>query len=257
MKMIASLLLLLGSGATLAVSPFDGSWKIDLKSVNMTGKPDVYLLAKGEYACSSCLPDLQVKADGAEHTVADHTYYDTAMVKVTGPHSIEITLKKGGKEFAHMVDTVSADGNTLTSRFRNHIGDQEVTGTVAERRVAAAPAGSHPVSGTWQQQTFDAGDAVKDIQYEMTADGFHMSWAGQSYDAKFDGKEYSVNGDQGKTTVVLKKIDARTVEESDRRDGKIVDEFRMTVADNGRTIFVRDEDLDHDQITTYTLLKQP
>jgi len=257
MKMITSLWLLLGSGATLAASPFDGSWKIDLKSVNMTGKPDVYLLAKGEYTCSSCLPDLQIKADGAEHPVADHTYYDTAIVKVTGPRSIEITLKKGGKEFAHMIDTVSADGTTLTSRFRNHIGDQEVTGTVAERRVAAAPAGSHPVSGTWQQQTFDASDAVKDIQYKMTADGFHMSWAGQSYDARFDGREYPVKGDQGNTTVVLKKTDAHTVEETDRRDGKVVDVFSMTVAADGRTIAVRDEDLDHEQVTTYRLVKQP
>src|SRR6267142_1808817 len=215
MKMPLPLLLLFSSCA-VAASSFDGSWKIDLKSVSMTGKPDVYLLTKGEYSCSSCLPDLHVKADGAEHPVADHIYYDTAIVKVTGSDSIEITLKKDGKEFAHMVDTVSADGNTLTTRFRNHLGNQELTGTSAERRVAAAPAGSHPVSGSWQQQSFDASDAVRAIQYKMTADGFQMSWAGQSYDARFDGKEYPVNADPGKTTVVLKKIDARTVEETDR-----------------------------------------
>jgi len=182
---------------------------------------------------------------------------DTATVKVTGPDAIEITLKKDGKEFAHMVDTVSADGNTLTTRFRNHLGNQELTGTSAERRVAAAPAGSHPVSGSWQQQSFDASDAVRAIQYKMTADGFQMSWAGQSYDARFDGKEYPVNADPGKTTVVLKKIDPRTVEETDHRDGKIVDEFRMTVAADGRTISVRDKDLTHEQTTTYTLQKQP
>jgi hypothetical protein len=256
MKVTPSLLLLFSSCA-LAASPFDGSWKIDLKSVSVTGKPDVYSLTKGEYSCSSCLPDLHVEADGTEHPVIDHTYYDTAIVKVTGPDSIEITLKKDGKEFAYMVDTVSADGNTLTSQFRNHIGDQEVTGTLTERRVAAAPAGSHPVSGTWRQQGFDADDAVRAIQYKMTADGFKMSWAGQSYDAKFDGKEYPVNADSGKTTVVLQKIDAWTIEETDHRDGKIVDEFRMTVAEDGRTIAVRDEDLTHDQTTTYTLQKQP
>jgi len=256
MKVTPSLLLLFSSGA-LAASPFDGSWKIDLKSVRTTGKPDVYLLTKGEYTCSSCLPDLHVKADGAEHAVTDHSYYDTAIVKVTGPDSIEITLMKDGKEFAHMVDTVSADGNTLTTRFRNHLGDQEVTGILAERRVAAAPPGSHPVSGSWQQQGFDADDAVRAIQYKMTADGFQMSWAGQSYDAKFDGKEYPVNGDPGKTRVVLKKIDARTIEETDRRDGKVVDEFRMTVAEDGGTVSVRDKDLTHDQTTTYTLQKQP
>lgn len=256
MKMIPALLLLF-SPCALAASPFDGSWKIDRKSLSLTGKPNVYLLTNGEYTCSSCMPDLHVKADGAEHSVTDHSYFDTAIVKVTGPDAIEIILKKDGKEFGHIVDTVSADGNMLTTRFTNHMGDQEVTGTLAERRVAAAPAGSHPVSGSWQQEGLDVNIADSAIQYKMTADGFQMSWAGQSYDAKFDGKEYPVSGDPGKTTVVLKKIDARTIEETDHRDGKRVDEFRVTVAEDGRTISVRDKDLIHDQTTTYTLQKQP
>jgi hypothetical protein len=256
MKM-TPLLLLFCSSCALAASPFDGSWKIDPKSVNTTGKPDVYLLTKGEYTCSSCLPDLHVRADGVEHPVKDQGYFNSAIVKVTGPDSIEITMKKDGKEFAHIVDTVSADGNTLTTRFTNHVGAQAVTATIIERRLAAAPAGAHPVSGSWQQQGFDVNLADLPIQYKMTGDGFQMSWAGQSYDAGFDGKEYPINGDDGNTRVVLKKVDARTIEETDRRDGKIVDEFRITVAADGRTIAVRDKDLVHEQTTTYTLRKQP
>jgi len=90
----------------------------------------------------------------------------------------------------------------------------------------------------------------------MTTDGFQMHWNGQSYDAKFDGKEYPITNDPGKTTVSLKKIDSSTVEETDHRQGKVVDEYRLTVSKDGKTIAVRDKDVAHGQEATYTLDKQ-
>src|SRR5260370_36485082 len=101
--------LLLMPAAAVASSAFDGTWKTNLDSMKVSGKPDVYLLADGEYTCSSCDPELKVKADGAEHKVTGHAYYDTAMVKVISPTSDEISLKQGGKEFARLSGTVSAD----------------------------------------------------------------------------------------------------------------------------------------------------
>ena len=41
--------LLLVPAAALASSAFDGTWKSNVDSVKVTGKPDVYLLAGGEY----------------------------------------------------------------------------------------------------------------------------------------------------------------------------------------------------------------
>jgi hypothetical protein len=90
----------------------------------------------------------------------------------------------------------------------------------------------------------------------MTADGFHMHWNGQSYDAKFDGEEYPIVGDPGRTTVSLKKIDANAVEEIDHRQGKVVDEIRVAASKDGKTIAVTDKDIAHGQTTTYTLDKQ-
>src|SRR5205814_9221559 len=110
---IAALLLL--PAAALASSQLDGTWKSNVNSVKVTGKPDMYLLADGEYTCSSCDPELKVKADGAEHQVTGHSYYDTAMVKITSPTSDEGVLKQGGKEAMRFTDTVSADGTTPTS----------------------------------------------------------------------------------------------------------------------------------------------
>jgi hypothetical protein len=130
-----------------------------------------------------------------------------------------------------------------------------VTDELMARRVADAPAGSHPLSGSWQEQQHVGGD-LRPVQYRMTAGGFHMRWNGQSYDAKFDGKEYPVAGDPARTTVSLKKIDDATVEETDHRQGKVVDKIRLALANDGNTIAVIDKDIAHGQTQTYTLEKQ-
>jgi uncharacterized protein (DUF2141 family) len=249
--------LLLAPGVALASSALDGTWKTDFNSMKVMGRPDVYLLTDGEYTCSSCSPELKVKADGVEHAVAGHAYYDTAMVKVVSPSSDEIVLKQGGKEFARITETVSADGKTLTQKFTNHVGAKVVTGETVEKRTAAGPPGSHAVSGSWLQQHVAGNETMRTVHYEMTADGFRMSWNGQSYDAKFDDKEYPVTGDPGHTTVTLKKIDDGTVEEIDHRQGKVVDEIRLSAGKDGKTIAVTDRDMAHGQTTTYTLDKQP
>ena len=62
------------------------------------------------------------------------------------------------------------------------------------------------------------------VTYTQTAEGLKMSSpTGQSYDAKFDGKAVPIVGDTANTMASIKRIDARTIEETDTRDGKIVD----------------------------------
>jgi hypothetical protein len=245
---------LLLPAAAFAGTGFDGTWKTNMESLKTTGKPLVLLLAGGEYTCSSCTPPYKIKADGADHKVTGQAYFDTANVKVTGANSAEIVLKQGSKELVRFSDTVSADG-TLTSKVTNHMGTESATDELTAKRVGAAPADSHPLSGSWLEQEHVAGD-LRPVQYRMSAEGFQMRWNGQSYDARFDGKEYPVAGDPGKTTVSLKKIDDATVEETDHRQGKVVDEIRLALAKDGNRITVIDRDIAHGQTITYTLEKQ-
>ena len=254
MRLLLPTLLLPPAG--LAGTGFDGSWKTNLESLKTTGEPIVLLLAGGEYTCSSCNPPYTVKADGAEHKVTGQAYFDSAQVSVTGPNSADIVLKQGSKELVRFSDTVSADSTTLTSKVTNHVGVQTVTDELTAKRVAAAPADSHPLSGSWVEQQHVAGD-LRPVQYRMTADGFQMRWNGQSYDAKFDGREYPVAGDPGETTVSIRKIDDATVEETDHRKGKVVDQIRLALGMDGNTITVIDKDFSHGQTVTYTLEKQP
>ena len=151
--------------------------------------------------------------------------------------------------------TVKADGAALTSRVTNHEGAQTVTDEFTAQRVAAAPVGAHPISGSWQDQQHLRGN-LRMVQYRMTAEGFQMRWNGQSYEARFDGREYPVVGDPGKTTVSVRRIDDATVEETDHRQGMIVDQIRLALAKDGNTIAVTDQDVALGQTSTYRLEKQ-
>jgi len=254
---IMSAALLLAPTAALASSALDGTWKLRANSVKTTGKPDVYVVADGIYTCSSCVPEVKVKADGTDQKVTGHPYYDTVAVKVLSPTSAQIMQKKDGKTLTDLTYSVSADGKTLTGKVIDHSGAKTASVTFTETRVAAGPAGAHAMSGSWLGAVSDADATAGTVHYAMTADGFSMKWNGQAYDAKFDGKEYPVAGDPGHTRVKLRKIDENTVEETDYRMGKATDEIRLAAAKDGQSIEVTDKDMQHGQMTSYKLDKQP
>jgi hypothetical protein len=95
------------------------------------------------------------------------------------------------------------------------------------------------------------------VTYQGTADGLKMSDPnGNSYDAKFDGKDYPINGDPGHTMVSLKRVGDDTIEETDKRDGKIVGVYRMTVSKDGKSIKAEYTDKQRGTTMAFTMEKQ-
>ena len=64
---------------------------------------------------------------------------------------------------------------------------------------------------------------------------------GESYDVKFDGKDYPVKGPDAARTVSLKKVNDRSIDLTIKRDGKIVGVNHMTVSADGKTLTVKME----------------
>jgi hypothetical protein len=70
-------------------------------------------------------------------------------------------------------------------------------------------------------------------------DGHNLSMTtptGQSYSAGLDGKDAPYNGDPGTTSVSLKSLGKNTVQETDKRNGKVTSVSRMTVSADGKTM---------------------
>ena len=70
------------------------------------------------------------------------------------------------------------------------------------------------------------------------------------------GKDYPYKGDPGTTSVVLKKVDANTIEETDKRNGKVISVTRMTVAPDGKSLKMETQDKVHNATVSSTAEKQ-
>jgi hypothetical protein len=250
-------LLLLAPGVLMAQSSFNGTWLGKTDTAKFPEKPEQYVLDKGMYRCSTCIPKMDIKADGQDQKVAGSNYFNTRSVKVVDDHAVEFTDKKDGKTIYTETDTVSSDGNSLSQKFNDQSEAQPVTGELTMKRVGKGPAGSHALSGSWRAERIDLSTNGLTITYQATADGLKMSNPqGESYDAKFDGKDYPINGDPGQTMVSLKKIDKNTIEAMFKRNGKIVGVSHMSVSSDGKIMHVVFNNRENGNKTEYDLEKQ-
>lgn len=226
--------------AVLADSPFDGTWVANEESNVLDKKPFVFSLAKGIYENHAMVPVVKVKADGTDQPVKGHAYFDTVAVKSTGQDTIDVTTKKAGKVMGTNVVTLSSDGKTLTQKWTDQTGTETASGENVFERVGPASAGAHATSGSWRLvKTQNTTANYRTVIYKATPDGMSCSTpTGQSYTAKFDGKEVPIAGDPGGTTISLKKVNANTFIETDHRMGKIIEIDRWTVSPDGKTMKV-------------------
>ena len=184
-------MLLLMPMVASAQNAFDGTWKIDVNNAQFPKKPDVYLLQNGMYQCKTCVPPIDVKADGQDQKVSGHPYYDSVAIKVVNDHEIEETDKKNGKTVTTSKMTVSPDGNTLMFAFNDssNTNADPVTGKGEATRVAKGPAGANAISGSWRTTKIETvSDNGLMWTYKVSGDELTMTApTGQSYTAKLNG----------------------------------------------------------------------
>jgi hypothetical protein len=254
------LLALLTPGLAMAQSVFDGTWKVDMKTAQFPTKPDVYLLQDGMYHCKTCVPAIAIKADGQDQKVTGHPYYDTVSIKMLDDRTIEELDKKNGKTVTTSKSWVSPDGNTMKFEFSDSsaTSGDPVTGKGEATRVEKGPAGSHPVSGSWRTSKMESvSDNGLAFTYKVEGDSLTMNNpTGQSYTAKLDGTDAPYKGDPGTTSVSVKRLDKSTMEETDKRDGKVITVTRMTVAADGKSMTITFDDKLHGTTGKVVALKQ-
>ena len=227
----------------MAQSDFDGTWKVDLDKAVMPNELDVFLLQNGNYQCKTCVPVINVKADGEDHSVTGNPYYDTISIKVLDERSIERTEKKNARTVATSQMMVSPDGSTATLEFSDSTktNADPVIGKASMTRVAKSkrPAGPHAISGSWRTSKIESiSNNALVFTFRVEGDSLNMtSPTGQSYTAKLDGTDAPYKGDLGISAVSVMRLEKDTLVETDKRDGKPIWIKRvMVVPDNGKTM---------------------
>ena len=258
---LTALLALMIPMTAAAQSAFDGTWKLDVNKASFSPKPDVFVLANGMYECKTCVPAYKIKADGSDQAVSGHPYFDTMAIKVVSDHEIEETDKKGGQVVATSSTTVSSDGKTATFSFTdssNSNGGPPVTGKGEATLVAKGPAGSHAISGSWQFRKMEnLSDNAVVWTYKVNGDEITMTApTGQSYTAKLNGTDAPFKGDPGVTSVSVKMMGKNMLEETDKRDGKVISVWKMTVGADGKTAKAIAEDKLMNRTSEFVVVKQ-
>jgi hypothetical protein len=128
---------------------------------------------------------------------------------------------------------------------------------VAASLVAqGAVAQNVPTTGTWklnvEKSKFVSIKAVKSLTRtaEADGDGVKVSYEGESaegapvkfaFSAKYDGKDYAVTG-EGKPfdtdTIAVKRLDAKTVESTLKKDGTVVAKAKSAASKDGKTLTI-------------------
>jgi hypothetical protein len=163
-------------------------------------------------------------------------------IKVIDARTTEETDKRNGNAVGTTRMTVSPDGNTATVEWTESCNAQGdvVAGKDLMARVSQSPRGAHAISGSWRiTKRMNRSDNALVVTLKLAGDTFSFADpAGQSYTAKLDGTETPVKGDLSDTLVSVRRIDEQTIEETNKRDGKIVEVTRFTVSPDAKTMTV-------------------
>jgi hypothetical protein len=125
-------------------------------------------------------------------------------------------------------------------------------------RVTQGPSGSHAVSGSWRI-THRVNRSQNALLVTLKLEGNAFSFAdpsGQNYTAKLDGTETPFNGDLSHTMVSVKQIDEHTIEETDKREGKIVEVTRFVASADGKSMTVYMQDKSNGNSRQFVLNKR-
>jgi hypothetical protein len=211
---------------------------MDASKVNFPQVPSRTELSNGTYKCLSCNPPITVKADGTDQQVAGYPY-DTLNVRIIDKNRVEMVQRRSGQIIEKYLFSANEKIQTVvTSTYAG--GGEPVTSTVTDRRVGDPLPGMHLVSGSWLMEKPDSiSEEASLIILEQTADGLRMnSPLGEHFVAKFDGREYPDEGSTQTDHVIVRQIDSRTIEETDKLRGQVVSTNRLTVSEDGRTMQV-------------------
>jgi hypothetical protein len=119
--------------------------------------------------------------------------------------------------------------------------------------VRVSAQASNPSIGTWklnvEQSKYSPGPAPQSqtMTIEAAGDGEKATTEGVNaagtatmtqYTAQYDGKDYPMTGSQNVDTVALKRIEARTLERTDKKGDKVVGTLTRVVSEDGKTMTV-------------------
>jgi hypothetical protein len=218
-----------------ADDPFCGKWKLNLEKSKFSGEQSkIQDLGGNKYTFTFGNVSDTVTADGTDQAMH---FGRTMSIAPDGPNAWKMVFKMDGKVTSSMTHTLSADGKTQTIKGT----DTKPDGTTSDFNVQLKRVGSGSGwGGTWESTDvkFTSPD-----QWEIAAFGtdgltFDTPAYKDTLSMKFDGKDYEEKGPNVApgSTSSGKRVDAHTLDVTDKVKGEVMDHTKFEVSKDGKTL---------------------
>ncbi len=236
-KLRFPLLLALGvmaSAAWAANDPFVGAWKLNTSKSQLTDQMKVESAGGDKYSFDFGAGAETVAADGTDQPGYGGT---TLAVTLEGPDALKVVRKKDGHILLTADWKLSKDGSALTDDFTSFAPDGSASNLKYVYQRTTPTSG---FAGTWESSSVKVNFELV-IKFQPYAGGglsLISPTSDKPKDLRFDGKDYpslSSNAAPG-TTYSARRVSARSLEVTDKLNGKAVDTQEITLSSDLKTL---------------------
>lgn len=226
---------LLAGTLCAADDPFCGKWKLNQEKSKIAGEQmKTEDLGGNKYKFTFGENSDTITADGTDQPIH---FGRTMSIASEGPTTWKMVIKKDGKVISSMTHTLSDDGNTQTIKGT----DTKPDGTTSDYEVVEKRVGSGSGwGGTWESTEVKIGSPDEYDVEKYGARGLTFNAPAESdvLSMNFDGKDYEEKGPNVApgSTSSGKRVDAHTLEVTDKIKGKVMDHTRFQVSEDGKTL---------------------
>ena len=212
------------TGSLMAAdNPFVGKWKLNGSKSRLPDQMKVKKVSANKYSFGFEGDDYEetIVADGTDQPGVFGT---TFSVMVEGPDNWKVVRKTDGKILLMANWRLSQDGNTLDDDFTLiQPNGSNFNVYYVYKRTAGGPG----FDGTWES-TSEKVNSVFELQiqpYESDGLAFIIPSEGIVKNLNFDGKDYAYERPNVKAKFAssMRRVDALTLEVTDKVDGKLAD----------------------------------
>lgn len=223
--------------STLSASedPFCGKWKLNMEKSQFAGdQVKIQDLGVNKYKWTVGNVSDTITYDGTDQPVH---FGRTISMAAEGTNSWKMVIKKEGRVLSSMTHTISDDGKTQTIKGTETKPD----GTTSDfNAVWKKVAGGSGWGGTWEETDvkFSSADEWDIEPYDGDGLTFNTPAYQDTLSMKFDGRDYEEKGPNVAHGSMSsgKRVNAQTLEVTDKVKGEVMDHTEYKVSPDGKTL---------------------
>jgi hypothetical protein len=225
----------LGGTLWAADDPFCGKWKLNMEKSQLAGDQiKIQDLGENKYKWTVGNVSDTITFDGADQPVH---FGRTISMAAEGKNNWKMVVKKDGRVLSTMTHALSDGGKTQTIKGTETKPD----GTTSDFDVVWKKlSGGSGLAGTWEEADvkFTSPDEWVIEAYQGDGLTFNTPAYQDVLSMKFDGKDYEEKGPNVAPGSASsgKRVNAHTLEVTDKVKGEVMDHTKFEVSPNGKTL---------------------